>query len=441
MENNTAFVAKLTNIQPIVGADKIVFAGVNLEGVEITRVVVGVETVENTPVIYFDSNMCIEQDIIDRLDKLHPEYGTKDFKSMGNYLSKGNRVRCIKLKGTISNGLIVEVAKFEKLFPTISFREGFSFTELDGTKVCQKYTVPIKVQSQGNGNKKRKGRVISRVIENQFAFHIDTSQLLRNLHRINPNNLISVSRKIHGTSFITGNNLVLKKLSFIENLLKKAGINVVDKEYDYLYASRSVVKNGELAGTGFYSENIWTRLGEENFKGKLRQGETVYGEAYGYLNNGSYIQKHYDYGVEKGKYALVIYRITQTTPDGVTREYSWNQIKKRCVELGVPMVHEFYYGLAKDMYKDIEVDENWAINFAERLKKDYLEKDVTENLSGEVPDEGIVIKIDEGDPSDIFKLKSEKFYNFETKAAEAGDENLEDEESAIESAYDGVLTK
>lgn len=430
MENNTAFVCKLTNIQPIVGADKIVSAGVNLNGVEITRVVVGVETQENTPVVYFDSNMCLEQDIIDSLDKLHPEYGTKDFKSMGNYLSKGNRVRCIKLKGTISNGLIVEVAKFEKLFPQIEFREGFSFTELNNIKVCSKYLPPARNQSQGAGNKKRKGRVTSRVIENQFQFHIDTSQLLRNLHRVSPTNLISVSRKIHGSSFIVGNNLVLKKLSFIEKLAKKF-INVVDKEYDYLYASRSVVKNGDLIGTGFYSENIWSRLGEENFKGKLHSGETVYGEVYGYLSNGSYIQKNYDYGVEKGKYALVIYRITQTTPDGTTREYSWSQIKSRCVELGVPMVHEFYYGIAKDMYPDIVVDENWAINFAERLKKDYLEKDVVENLSGKVPDEGIVIKIDEGNPSDIFKLKSEKFYNFETKAAEAGDENLEDEEASV----------
>jgi hypothetical protein len=265
------------------------------------------------------------------------------------------------------------------------------------------------------------------MIEQQFNFHIDTQQLCRNLHRISPNNLIGVSRKIHGTSYIVGNNLVKRKLSFFEKILKNF-IKIQETEYDLICASRSVVKNGTYGNsTGFYNFDIWTDIGEKYFKGKLHAGETVYGEAFGYLPTGQMIQKGYDYGQAPNTYGILIYRITNTTPDGVVREYSRSQIKNRCLELNVPFVQEYYYGIAKDMYSEIVVDENWAINFAERLKKDYLEKIATDCLSMKVPDEGVVVKIDEGVATDIFKLKSEMFYAHETKAAEKGEENLEDE--------------
>jgi len=427
MENNTAFICRLSNIKPIEGADRIVSAGVNLHGAEITRVVVGADTKENTPIVYFDSNLCISQFAIEAIDKLSPDYGKEGFNSLGNYLGKNNRVRCIKLKGSYSNGLAVELDKFKKAFPSISEEEGFSFTEIDGKTICQKYVAPIKVQSQGNGNKKRKGKVESRMIEQQFNFHIDTQQLCRNLNKISPNNLIGVSRKIHGTSYIVGNNLVKRKLSFFEKILKNF-IKIQETEYDLICASRSVVKNGTYGNsTGFYNFDIWTDIGEKYFKGKLHAGETVYGEAFGYLPTGQMIQKGYDYGQAPNTYGILIYRITNTTPDGVVREYSRSQIKNRCLELNVPFVQEYYYGIAKDMYPEIEVDENWAINFAERLKKDYLEKIATDCLSAKVPDEGVVVKIDEGVATDIFKLKSEMFYAHETKAAEKGEENLEDE--------------
>lgn len=428
MENNTAFVAKLSNIQPIEGADKIVSAGVNLNGAEITRVVVGVDTVENTPIVYFDSNLCISQFAIDSLDKLSPDYGKEDFHSIAHYLGKNNRVKCVKLRGVYSNGLAIELDKFKKAFSSIKEEEGFSFNELDGKIICQKYSPPIKIQSQGSGKKSRKGKVESRMIENQFSFHISTDQMMRNLHRIHPNNLLQISRKLHGTSFIVGNNLVKRRLSFFEKILKNF-VKIQETEYDLICASRTVVKNGTYGNkTGFYKFDIWSDIGEKYFKGKLHKGETAYGEAFGYLPTGGMIQKCYDYGQAVNTYGILIYRMTYTTPDGIVKEYSRSQIKARCVELNIPYVTEYYYGIAKDMYPEISVDDNWAINFAERLKKDYLEKIATDCISAKsLPDEGIVVKIDEGVATDIFKLKSEMFYAHETKAAEKGEDNLEDE--------------
>jgi len=55
MDNNKAFRAFLANIRKIEGADKIVQASVTLAGVPIADVVVGVDTVEGTEVVFFAS--------------------------------------------------------------------------------------------------------------------------------------------------------------------------------------------------------------------------------------------------------------------------------------------------------------------------------------------------------------------------------------------------
>ena len=84
----------------------------------------------------------------------------------------------------------------------------------------------------------------------------------------------------------------------MKKVLKKVGINIVDFYYDYLYASRTFIKNDLLNGTGFYSVNVWQHAGEKNFLGKLHNGETVYFEIVGYLpDTQTFIQKPFDYGM------------------------------------------------------------------------------------------------------------------------------------------------
>jgi hypothetical protein len=94
--------------------------------------------------------------------------------------------------------------------------------------------------------------------------------------------------------------------------------------------------------------------------------------------------------------------------------------------MAVPMVEEYFHGRLKDLYPDIVVDEDWTNTLIARLKQDYLEKDALDNLCKKVPDEGIVLRPDNGIP-EAYKLKSERFFEHETKMAESGaDENVED---------------
>jgi hypothetical protein len=418
MDNNVAYVAVLKNIQPIEGAERIVCADVVLNGIKQTQVVVGVDTQENTPIVYFDSNMALSDRVI------------QDYPELATYLAKGNRVRVVKLKGVISNGLAVEIWKFYRYTEKRDFEEGYSFTSLNGTEICHKWLPPVKsIPTQGK-KKGRNGKTISRMIPGQFHFHIDTDQLPRNLYKLQPDQIISISRKIHGTSAIASKCLVKKPLTILSKIAKAIGVPVVDSEYAYIYASRTVVKN-DCITKGFYGTDIWTEAGKKYFEGKLHDGETFYYEIVGYLgNSSSMIQKGYPYGCKQGEYKVAVYRITKTGPDGDTVEYSWQAMKERCAEIQVSVVQEYDYGRVSSIYADYtgwncQTQDDWRNRFMANLKNRYLDKDASDCNNN--PDEGIVIRI-EGKGIQAYKYKSEKFLLKESKAKEEEVVDIEEDQ-------------
>ena len=426
--NNTAYVGQLGNIKKIEGADKIVQASVFVNGIVcVPSVVVGVDSKEGQRVVYFDSNLCLGEQIL------------KDYPDVERYLSKNGRVKVVRLKGVISNGLVMDVDKFYGYAPESTFKEGFEFNDLGKVHICHKYIPPVKqinVPGSGKNNKKNKQKLKNRLVEGQFNFHVDTAMLRKTIHEINPDDVISISQKMHGTSAIVSKVLVKKNLNIFERILKKIGVDVVDTKYDILYASRSVIKNSTVGG--FYKDDIWTLEGKK-FSYLLHDGETVYYEIVGYLPSGGYVQKYYDYGHQQNTCGCYVYRITKTGADGNVIEYGWPQIKARAKELGLNHVQEYYYGKVKDHFNDIPIDNEWHSNFLNRLAEVYLEKDLVNNLSFKqvkgknivIPDEGIVIKA-EKTYERAYKLKSERFYEFESSGHEAGDVDIEEEQAVDE---------
>jgi hypothetical protein len=408
MAHNEAVVARLSNIRPIAGADKIVEADVTVQGIKVTSVVVGVDSVEGQKVVYFDSNMCVGDQVL------------KDYPELDRYLGKRGRVKTVKLRGTYSDGLAVEVEKFNKYDPHFQDKEeGYSLTEIGDAHICHRYVPPQPKQPQ-SGNKERKGKKKdSRIIPELFHFHIDTEQLARNVHEINPDDVISISRKIHGTSCIVSHIPVKRKLSLLEKILKLF-VRVQDTEYDYVFASRRVIKNG--TSSGYYSTDIWTEVGE-TFRGKLLKGETVYLEIVGYQSNGQWIQKDYDYGCIPRQYRTAVYRMTWTDYDGNVVDYGWQQMIDRCEEMGVEPVETFFHGRAGEMVSEDVSD--WHEAFLEKLRVTYIGGYVPENKVKKVPEEGIVVK-KEGAKPHSFKLKSMEFLKKETDMFEKGEVDTEE---------------
>lgn len=369
-------------------------------------------------------------------NNLYNKYELNIDNTKKGYFDENGRIRCQRFRGHKSEGLFMPLSSLEFIYKNDSnysnipiFEYNTIFDELEGTPICFKYVVKTNRTPGQPGSKKSKStkKYESKLVENQFRFHVDTSMLYRNLHRIEPNSLISCTYKMHGTSHISSYILCKRKLNWIEKLLINLGVNIKTEEYDYLYSSRKVVKNSELNPNAqhFYNEDIWG-IAHKELEPFLQKGLSIYCEIVGFLPNGGAIQKDYDYGCEPTKHAIYIYRITSTNVDGKVIEFSAKQVQDFCKKNALNAVPELYYGYAKEFSDERMTKENWEIKFLDTIKQKYNEKDCF-MCSNKVPEEGVVIRI-EGNDFEAYKAKSNRFYERETKQLDKGEIDIESNE-------------
>ena len=361
-------------------------------------------------------------------------------KDKKGYFSDNGRVRCQKFRGNKSEGLYMPITSIsEFLEKGDSVYIGDEFDELNGEKICRKYVIKQQ-QSKREGSSKvnKSQKKESKIIDNQFRFHEDTFMLYKNLHRINPDDFISLTYKVHGTSAISSNIICKKKLNIFEKILIKLGVNIITETYDNIYASRKVIKNPELNPNAqhYYNADIWGIANKKVFP-LLQKGMTAYYEIVGYLPTGAMIQKDYDYGfiqpespvayVHGIHYGIFVYRLTYTNPDGKVFEFSAKQVQEWCKKNDLTPVFELFYGKASELVpldKRFKIDA-WKEKFLNTIKEKYNEHNcfICKNI---VPEEGVVIRV-EGLEFEAYKAKSNAFYERETKLLDKGESNIEDE--------------
>ena len=339
------------------------------------------------------------------------------------FFEQNCRVKCLKLSGFKSEGFFIPLKSIDYLHNSSEFKVGDEFNEIDDTIICTKYIIRTQKHQTSSIKKPKKHiRKFNKVIENQFNFHIDTPLLNKNIWRLNPNDTISITSKLHGTSAIFSNTLTNRKLNIIERLLKKLSLKIQTTNYDNLYASRTIIKNkylNENKQQSYYEENIWEIVNKE-IQEHIPTSFTIYGEIVGYLSTNTMIQKGYHYGCKEGCHKLYVYRITTTNSMGIVTELSWHQIKQFCLKHDLSHVPEFYYGLAKDCF-DIIVDDNWNTNFIKKLSMSFCMNDsMCEMNNKEVPSEGVVLRVDNLFSFDAYKLKNFAFKAMETAQLDKG---------------------
>jgi len=429
--NYAAIVVQIKTIVPLENCDNVVAAQIMGNQVIVSKDV----QIEDIG-LYFPLETQLTEPYLANNNLYKDAELNKDATKKG-YFEKNGRIRCVKFRGNKSEGLFMPIQSLSFVLKSPQSLEiGQEFDELNGIVLCQKYIVKLKGEPGVPGQKKQKigKKAKSKLIESQFRFHEDTSMLFRNLHRINPNDIISITYKVHGTSAISSKLLCKRPLKWYETALQKLGVKIVDTHYDYIYSSRKVVKNSELRDTdnSFYKEDIWG-ITHTELKEFLQDGMTIYYEVVGYLPNGSYIQGPYDYGCEAGQHKIMIYRITYTNPSGKVFEFSVKQVKDWCKERGLETVPHLYYGYAKDFYDIYNVNgdlsethiDGWRDGFLQTVKDKYNEKDCY-LCEARVPEEGVVIRIEKNE-FEAYKAKSNRFYEFETKLLDKGESNIEDE--------------
>ena len=415
----------------------------------------------------------------------------KEIKSQVGYFNKRNRVRIITLRGCVSNGFIAGVNSLVNYNPDladVNWEEmvGTSFNYIGDDEFCKKYIPPIKTSEQNTGQKGFKKRMkkinkIDKLVEGQFHYHYDTERLdatnIKGL--LSPEDTVTITVKVHGTSICLCNILINKKLTFFERVKKFFGMNVKTTEYGNIYSSRSVIKNRYITGKDshdFYGVDIWGCVNRD-FSPYLSEGMTVYGEIAGYLEGSDkMIQKGHDYGCEVGHWKFMPYRITETDANGNVKEWNVLDVDKWTRNLvaehpelsdKVLNLEVLYHGKLCDLYPDIVVDDTWYDNFLTRLHNDdnfYMEqkepmchlyekealaakavldnakkkgeskkviskltKDYEKYESMRAPREGVVIRIDDDPKSEAFKVKTNLHYGLvECAQHDAGEVDIEE---------------
>lgn len=437
MSNYSATIVRINNLTKHPQADRLQIT--NIYG---NSVIVGMETQIGDLGVYFPIESQLSEiyargnDLIRRKDE--------NGKMVGGFLEENRRVRAMKLRGIPSMGLFMPLESLDVIGgvtkPGDTPLDGFEFTEMNGHHICQKYTPRTNATAQGGKPKEGRKPRESKIIPNQFRFHSDTAQLGRNIHKINPSDTVVISWKMHGTSAIVSNCLVKKDQNLFARLLGKF-LPIISTEYQYIYASRRVIKN-EFAESKqhFYKTDLWSEIGSKHFGDKLHKGETIYYEIVGYTPDGSPIQGLFDYGCKPGEHKVYVYRITMTNADGVVTELQWNQVKERVREIGVETVPEIFYGKALHINSfDVttmegkgimwaDVKEHWNENLLQYLQMTYVYDQDSQFCTNKVPEEGICVR-KEGLTIETFKLKSFRFLEGETKQLDKGEIDTETAES------------
>ena len=423
------------------------------------NVIVGIDE-EPGKYIYFPTSSQINPELLTYANLYrHAEKNADNTKT--GYFNDNGRVTAIKLRGCVSEGFLLPILTFNNwLIDSVQIgldesqmENGLEFdmVEHKGKSfwVCRKYYVYTGQKRDSYTGKVPKGKQYSKVIPEFFPVHYETEQIRRVPNAIQPDDLIHISGKLHGTSIRCGWVLCNHKHSFtlgLINLLlgKRWKDNVL--YYDYLYGSRKVVKSEENQ-SGYYKSEPY-EAAFEVIKPALQKGMNIYAEIVGFTPDGAYIQKDYDYGCvppENGEYVseknfkVRVYRITITNVDGQVHEFSPREVQIYCQTHNLIPVEEYYYGRAMDIYPELVqivngdyehplFNDDWYNQFLEELANDkvFNMECNSPDCMNKVPHEGIVIKIDNM-KSAAFKLKCFSFLNKEQKQMDAGESNIEDD--------------
>jgi len=432
--NYCATVVSIGNIVALPNRDRVV--GAIVSGYQ---VIVGKDYKPGDKGIFFP----VETRLSDKFcseNNLNADHKLNKDQTKKGYIYNG-RLKCVAFAGNKSEGLFLPLSCLSYVLSkadTESLKVGDEFDALNGELVCEKFAPKVLLSNKNERNLSKYNPAAKnstpRLIESQFNFHIDTNQLKKNMWKIKPSDIVSITDKWHGQSFIVSKPLVLRKLTFTERLLKKFGVKIQETMNDLVYSSRGVIKN-KTYGSVVSESDKW-KIAADRLKDIIPDGITIYGELVGY-DKLKALQPKYMYGCKAGEMRTMVYRVTLTNNSGQVFEFTWDQIKNFCGKYGIEHVPEFFYGRAKDIFPDISPDPTkdeygnitypkWSEAVLARLCNSFnMEKECAYNPGQ--PAEGVVFRVDNLFKFDAYKLKS---YNFLLGESAELDKGVVDEETA-----------
>jgi hypothetical protein len=341
----------------------------------------------------------------------------KDPEEQG-YLEKNRRVRALKLRGHVSNALLMPLEAFAYTgYDVSSLKPGDTFDSLNGHAICCKYEIPRK-QVQGVAKNKVK-KAFRRVDSKMFPEHLETDQYWRNKHLVKHGSEVILTQKLHGTSWRGGNVPVMRSRKWYETLLRTLRVTIPTHEYSVVFGSRKVIKDpNNPRQDHYYKDDIWTDYGK-TLADLIPEGYLVYGELVGWAGNDAALQKNYTYHLKPGEAELYVYRVAHINRQGCLSDLSWNGVRDFCTARGLKWVPELLRVQAHEI-------EDLLDRYLDQRFADFGGWNETPLIvsSHKTVDEGICIRQDGLVPL-ILKAKSPKFLEHETRLLDSGEADLE----------------
>jgi RNA ligase (TIGR02306 family) len=270
-QNSVCYVASITEVKQIEGADNIELAVVGGWNCITKRG----EYAKGDLVVVATTDAVIPQKLSDDL-------------GVTSYLRKGQRVRTIKLRKVYSECLIIPIG----FVP-----EKYRYDGSDCMELLEvfKYEPPVKMVQLSGGRKFKYHQ------NPNFHVYYKFPNLKNAPEMFNENDEVCITRKLHGTNARYG-IVRKKKLSFLDKIRGWFGNQWVG--YEYVVGSHNVEKGSD--SQGFYDRNVWEDVAVKyNIREKMWRhvkdiyspdgigsGFIIYGEIFGHG-----IQKNYDYGL------------------------------------------------------------------------------------------------------------------------------------------------
>jgi hypothetical protein len=306
--------------------------------------------------VYFPSDGCLSAHFCKANNLFRERLLNADPNETPGMFDPNCRVKAQKFRGEKSDGYWTSIDSLVKAGVSVNGLEhGFEFDSIDGVTICEKWLS----EATRNALKASLGKKSPKSAKTSVMFkeHFDTSHFGRCIDKIKGTDTLVVTEKIHGTSARIGHVLIDRKLNWFERALDFLGVRIEKQSWEYLNGSRRVVLEESKNSAAFHDPTIRDQA-FKLFHGKLRKGETVFCEIFGYEPDGKPIMAGveikkkevphlheaygetmlYSYGCEPGKSRVMVYRMTMTSVEGHTRDYTWKEIVERCAEMEVDHV-------------------------------------------------------------------------------------------------------
>lgn len=331
------------------------------------------------------------------------------------YMEVNRRVKAMKFRWHSSSALFMPLSSVWYIDDNLSIWD--SFDTINWIEVCRKYEVFRKESRQ---NKlKWKTKIFERIDNNRFPEHIDTENYMRNKHFLSDTDMVTITQKLHWTSWRFGNVLVRRKLSWSEKLLRKFWVKINETEYDYIAGSRRCIKDSKWIKetSSYYASDVWNKI-LDRYKHCIPKDYIIYWEII-WWDGDKPIQKNYTYNLEKWAMELYVYRISIVNQDWLSLDMTYNQICEFCEKVWLKVVPFLDECLHQDINAEQYLNENYHKNFDSSCVP----------LCKESPcDEWVCIRVDRLQPY-ILKYKSPDFLEYETKLLDKWEIDTESLES------------